>query len=221
VAARGPQRSDGRDVNDVGVARIDHDVLDVFGVLEAHPLPGCPAIGRLVDAVAEADAALVVVLTGPEPDDVRVLRIDRDRAERVGALLVEDAGPGVAAVLGLPEVARGRRDVPHTGILRVDGDVGDPAGREARADTAEREGLHRVRGQAWIAVLRVQGRGGGHGAGREQNSAREVKAWHAITSPMRTESNVKTGIFPSPGHAAQMRAILCAALRLRSGSPRA
>jgi hypothetical protein len=38
---------------------------------------------------------------------------------------------------------------------------------------------------------------------------------------MRTESNVKTGIFPSPGHAAQMRAILCAALRLRSGSPRA
>ena len=55
-----------------------------------------PPSSRLVDAVAVADAALAVVLAGADPDDVRVLRVDRDAADRVGALAVEDRRPGGA-----------------------------------------------------------------------------------------------------------------------------
>ena len=70
-----------------------------------------PSIG-LVDAVAVADAALAVVLAGADPDDVRVLRIERDAADRVRAFAVEDRRPGGAGVGGLPDAARGHRDVP-------------------------------------------------------------------------------------------------------------
>ncbi len=125
VAAGAPQRADGADVDDVGVARIDEDVLDVLGVLEPHARPRLAGIGRLVDAVAEADAALVVVLARAEPDDVGVLRIDDHRAERIRAVGLEDRRPGVAAVLRLPEVAGARRDVPDVRVLGVDGDVGE------------------------------------------------------------------------------------------------
>ena len=62
VAAGVPQRADRAHVDDVRVARIDEDVLDVLGVLEPHPRPRLAGVGRLVDAVAVADAALVVVL---------------------------------------------------------------------------------------------------------------------------------------------------------------
>ena len=54
----------------------------MLGVLETHPRPGRAGVSRLVDAVAVADAALVVVLAGAQPDDVRVFRVDDDGAER-------------------------------------------------------------------------------------------------------------------------------------------
>src|ERR1700724_1369679 len=107
VAAGRPQRPLGGDVDDVGVARIDHDAGDVLRALEAEVLPVPAAVGRPVDAVAVGDAALAVVLAGADPDDQRVVGVDGDAADRVGALAVEDRLEGGAGVDGLPHAARG------------------------------------------------------------------------------------------------------------------
>src|SRR5262249_55290746 len=121
---------------------------DVLGVLQSHPFPRLAGVRGFVDPVAEADAALVVVLTGTEPDDVGVFRIDDDRAERVRAAGVEDWLERVAAVLGLPQAAPLRRDIPDVGILRVDLDVGDAPGGDVRADAAKRKILEHGLSQA-------------------------------------------------------------------------
>ncbi len=107
VAAGGPQRSLHRDVDDVGVARIDLDVADVLGRLEADARERLAAVGRLVEAVAIRRAARVRVLAGAEPDDVRVLRIDDDAAQVEGAAVVEHRSPRVAAVVAFPQPADG------------------------------------------------------------------------------------------------------------------
>ena len=123
VAAGRPERALRRDVDDVRVLRVDHDLPDVLGGLEAHVLPALAAVLALVDAVAVADAALRVVLAGAHPDDVRVRRVDRDAADRVGPLAVEDGRPGRPAVLGLPDAARGHGQEPPLLVGRVDRDV--------------------------------------------------------------------------------------------------
>ena len=111
----------------------------MLGVLEADVLPGLAAVDRPVDAVAVGDAALAVVLAGADPDRERVLRVERDAADRVRALAVEDRRPGRARVGRLPDAARGDRDVPDRVVPRVDGDVADAPGGHRRPDAAERE----------------------------------------------------------------------------------
>src|SRR5262249_36530614 len=58
VAAAVPQRALGGDVDGVRVARVDEDLADVLGAFEAQLLPGFAAIGRAINAIAVADAAL-------------------------------------------------------------------------------------------------------------------------------------------------------------------
>ena len=122
-----------RDVDDVRVARIDDDVLDVLGVLEAHPLPRLAGVGRLVDAVAEADAALIVVLAGAEPDDVRVLR-DRRSPRRANTSRTRRRSPS--------RCCRGSRS--STGCPR-------PRPRTRRWDSSDRRRRPRcVRWSGWV-----------------------------------------------------------------------
>ncbi len=170
IAARRPERPDRGHVDHVRVARIDDDVLDVLGVLEPHALPGLAGIRRLVDAVAEGDAALVVVLAGAEPHHVRVLGVDGHRAERVRAVILEDRRPGVAAILGLPEIAGRRRRIPDVRVPGIDRDVGNAAGGQAGAEAPEFERLEGVDGQAGTA-LAVQHGDCGQRAGRQQQRA--------------------------------------------------
>ena len=128
----------------------------------------------------KADAALVVVLAGAEPHDVRVLGID-GRPRRANTSRAPRRSPS-RCCRGSPSsrVARGRSDVPDAGILGIDGDVGDAAGGQARAEAAERERLHHVGGQRRGAGLGGEG-GGGQRAGREQQRAHgDIEAWHAV-----------------------------------------
>src|SRR5207237_68863 len=80
---------------------------DVLGVLEAHVRPGLAAVGAPVDAVAEPDTPLGLVLAGAKPDDVRVLRVEGDAPDRVRPVVIEDGAPGGAAVGRLPQPAGG------------------------------------------------------------------------------------------------------------------
>ena len=134
VAARRPERTLRRDVDGVGVARVDDDAADVLGALEADVRPRAAAVVALVDAVAVGDRPLRVVLAGADPDDVRALRVERDPADRVRALRVEDRLPRRAAVGRLPDAAGRRADVEHGVVGRIDRDRHHAAGGDGRPD---------------------------------------------------------------------------------------
>ncbi len=111
VAAVGPERTLRGHEDLARVARVDDDPADVLRILQADVLPRLPAVVGPVDAVAVRHRALAVVLAAPDPDDERVLRIDREAADRVGALLVEDRLEARAVVRRLPDAPGRRRDV--------------------------------------------------------------------------------------------------------------
>ena len=137
LAAAAPERTVGRHPDDPRVARIDQDAADVLGLLEPHALPRLAAVERAVEAVAVGDAALVVVLAGADPDDVGVLRVDGQGADRIGAFAVEDRRPGGAGVGRLPDAAGGRRR-PTRSCCRSDRPRDRRSCPEVRAGPIER-----------------------------------------------------------------------------------
>ena len=153
VAAGSPQRALGRHVDDVRVLRVNEDLADVLGGLEAHVLPALPAVLAPVDAVAVADAPLRVVLARAHPDHVGVPRVDRDAADRVRPLAVEDRRPGRAAVVGPPHAAGGDRQEPPLLVGGVDRDVDDAAGGDGGADTPQGEAAPGVGRPAALGLL--------------------------------------------------------------------
>src|SRR4029453_14912282 len=70
LAARREQRALGRDVDDVGLPRIDQNLPDVFRGFEPDALPRLAGVGRLVDAVSEMGAALAGFFTGAGPNEL-------------------------------------------------------------------------------------------------------------------------------------------------------
>src|SRR5688572_1362192 len=90
LAPLAPDRTLRRDVDNVGVSRVDQDAADMFAFLEADVFPRAAAVDRLVDTVTVRDDALRVVFAGADPDHVRIFRVDRDGAYRKRALSVED-----------------------------------------------------------------------------------------------------------------------------------
>jgi hypothetical protein len=137
IAAGRPEGALGGDVNDFGIARVNKNPLDVFGMFEAGARPGFAAVGAFVNAIAKADAAQGLVLARAEPEHVRIFRVDGDRPERVGAALIENGIEGNAMVACFPEAARGGGDVPDVLVFGIDGDVLDAAGKAGRADSAQ------------------------------------------------------------------------------------
>ena len=144
LAARGPQRALHRRKNHVRVARVDAYHADVFGPGQTQVVPVFAAVATAVDACAVGDVPPADVFTGADPDRMRIVRIDRDAADRIGVFVVEDRRPGRAAVDGLPDAARADADVPGALLGRVDRDVGDPAGHQGRADAAHLQSGERL-----------------------------------------------------------------------------
>ena len=106
----------------------------------------CPrraAVGRAIDAAAPRRALAIVLLARSGPDDLRVAGEDREIAEGVVGLAVEDRRPERAVVRRLPDAARGRGDVDGRGILRIDLDVVDATAGGGWADRAEVQGVER------------------------------------------------------------------------------
>src|SRR5262249_28971850 len=81
IAARRPERPLRGDIDHIGVVRIDKDLAGVFRLAQTHVLPRLPAVGALINTVTEANAAKRLVLAGAQPDNVRIVRIERNAAE--------------------------------------------------------------------------------------------------------------------------------------------
>src|SRR5262249_33237923 len=144
LAARGPERSLGRSVHHVRVARVDQDLAEVLGFLEPHALPRLAGVSGLVNAVAEVRAALARILARPEPDDARVLRVDDNAAERERPAVVEDRRKRRSAVGGFPQSPECRGDIPGIRRLRIDRDVLYAARLDSGPDAAERESFQNL-----------------------------------------------------------------------------
>ena len=156
VSAAVPQRPRGRYIHHIGVAWIDEDALDLLRVPQPNPLPGGAGIRRLVDTVTVGGAAIVGVFARAEPNDVRVSWIDDHAAEGIRRILVEDRCPGITAVHRLPQAPRPYRQVPDVVVARIDLQIGDPAGCQARADTTEFEPLENLGAELAVTLLGVR-----------------------------------------------------------------
>ena len=175
LAALGPQRPLRRDEHRARIVGMHRDHADVARRLQPHVRERPPAVDRLVDAVAIAHRALAVVLAGADPQREVVVRVERDRADRVRAVVVEDGRPGRPRVGRLPDVPRRGRDVPGAAVGGIDRDVGDSPRGDRRADAAPAEGGEEAGVQlggavvgAAGAVALLGGERGGDREGREQ-----------------------------------------------------
>src|SRR5262249_34661343 len=98
------------------VARIYENFCDAFGLLQSDVGPVLAAVRGLVDAIADRDAVARPRFARADPDDFRVLRIDRDRADGLDGLFVEDRLESRAAIDRLPHAAAGRAYVDRQNL---------------------------------------------------------------------------------------------------------
>ncbi len=178
VAPGPPERPLRGDVDGPAVARVDHDLPDVLRFVEAQVLERRPAVAAPPDPVPVTHRALAVVLPGPQPEQVRVLRIDHDRRGRVDRVVLEDGLPGGAPVRGLEGVSGGDGDVPGSPVVRVDRHVSYAAGAGRGSDAPEPEAGQQVFvDRRSLPLLRRTGRwqekggdqeGGGDDPGHEE-----------------------------------------------------
>ncbi len=116
VALEGQAHS--RSVDGVGACR----VYDNFGnntlVFQAEVLPALAAVEAFPYAVADKRVAADIEVAGADVHDVRVLRVEFDVADGEERLVVENGGPGLAAIGRFPNAPLRIADVDD---IRVGG----------------------------------------------------------------------------------------------------
>src|SRR6185503_19303952 len=139
-------------VDDVGVARVEHDVADAGVVADVqHPLPFRAAVGRLVETALAARRPQRALRS--DVDDVGVARVDQDLADVLGGGQPH-ALPRLAGVGGLvdavPEMRAALAGVftgaepDDAGVFRIDDDAAEREGAAVVED--RREGRAAVAG---------------------------------------------------------------------------
>jgi hypothetical protein len=116
---------------------------DRLGLAQAHVGERPAAIRGLEDAVAERRTLPVVRLARAYVDDAGVRLGNRDVADRMSRVGVEDRLERDAVVLGLPDAAGGEADVEHLRIILDDGNVVDAPALADRPDDAPTESAQR------------------------------------------------------------------------------
>src|SRR5439155_6227724 len=130
-----PQMTGGTGQDRVAAAWVDEDLRDVLGVIQSDVGPALAAIDRLVDAVADRHAVADPAFAGAGPDDLRVRGIDRDGADGLDTLLIEDRPECRSAVDRFPHAsARRSHDHGQPAVVVDGGDGGDAAAHRGRAD---------------------------------------------------------------------------------------
>jgi hypothetical protein len=134
-----PEVALGGDVDDVGVGGVDDDASDVVALFESDVGPGGAAVHRLVDAVAPGGALAIVRLACAGVEDGGVGGGEGEVANGGVGLVVEDRGPGLAAVEGFEDAAGRGADVDDARVRLDDGEVVDAAAHGGGSDIAELE----------------------------------------------------------------------------------
>ena len=130
----------------VAVARIHQNLGDVLAVFQPNVRPVLPAIRRLVNPVAHRHTIARPRLARPHPNNFRVRRIDRHRANRLHIFPVEYRLVGRAAVHRLPHSAACRAHKHRDAAVflhRVQ--CGNAPAHRGRADVPRRQSRNRRR----------------------------------------------------------------------------
>src|SRR5439155_18825359 len=105
------------------------------------------AIGRPINAISNRDAVTGPRFTSADPNVLRVLRINRDRANGLHWLFVEDGPEGGAEIFRLPNAATGRTH-ENGGFaiwLMASRDCRNAATHGSRADVTGAQARNRAR----------------------------------------------------------------------------
>src|SRR5262249_36926 len=162
--------AEGGDEGDVGVARVDRDPADLPRVGEAEEAPGAPGVVGAVDALAVGDVAADAGLAGADIDDVGVRLGHRERAHREVRLVVEERGPGGAAVVGAEDAARDRAEGEGERLAAGPADGERPAAAEG-ADRPPAHGAEDLLGDL--------GYGGGGDEDRSEDGETHAASWQS------------------------------------------
>src|SRR5205814_7218922 len=103
-----PQRARNRDENRVAIPWINGYPRDAFGLFQAGTRPCFATVGGFVDTVANGHAVARPRFTSAYPNIFRILRVERDRADRLHSLFVKYRPIPRSAVVGFPNAATGR-----------------------------------------------------------------------------------------------------------------
>ncbi len=109
----------------------------MLGLFQTHIRPGLSAVEAFIDAVAVSDVTAADVFARPDPDDLGIDGVQRQAADGIRRLAVEDRRPGRPGVFRFPDAARTDGHIPGRFSFGVDDDVADPAGHDCRPDVAE------------------------------------------------------------------------------------
>ena len=118
----------------VRVGRVHEHASDRLRLTQANVLKRLPAVGRFVHTHAVRRALPVVGLTGADIDDVWARRRDRECADGVRLVFVEDWLERRAVVRGLPQPSGGKADVEDASVRRMDSDIVDSPSLTDRSD---------------------------------------------------------------------------------------
>ena len=120
--------SDGRDINQLGIARIDPYPPNLAGVAQADVLPGATPIRGFVHAISVREIRAQAGFAHAHVDNVRIGFGDRDRTYRAGVeVAIRNRRPGEPRVHRLPYASASGTHVVNQGIIRQTGDGGRAA----------------------------------------------------------------------------------------------
>src|SRR5207244_4394803 len=99
---------------------IDNDPRDGTAVFQTDVGPMFAAVSRSINTIAPIGRVAIVRFTTPDPDDIRIRRRNRDRADGKRGLFVENRVERNAAITGFENSAVTERDIKDERIARID-----------------------------------------------------------------------------------------------------
>ena len=124
---RPPQSAGSRRENFIRIVGIDGYPSDVRRFLQSPQFPGLPAVSRTPDAVAGIGIGGYISFAGAHPNNIGIVRIDCDCANRQSSRFIEHRSPGYPSVHRFQHSSSRRADIYHGRIGRMHTHVGYPA----------------------------------------------------------------------------------------------
>ena len=102
----------------IRIARVHRQFGNLLAVVQPQMLPGATGVGRTVNAIADGQVGAVESFATAHVNNIGVGRRDRDGADGLSGLLIENRFPALPGVVGFPDTAVDSADVEHIRLTR-------------------------------------------------------------------------------------------------------